>query len=74
MRGCGGEEEHTEHAALLLDQGAEVAKDLRQFVYARLNLADLFLALLDEGLLECELLRGQLVLEDLRLPLGRRRA
>ena len=56
-QGCSGEGERTEHAALLLDQSAEVAEDLRQFVDACLNLADLFLTLLDEGLLECELLR-----------------
>ena len=64
----------TEHAALLLDQGADVAEDLRELVDASLNLADLLFALLNEGLLECELLGRELVLEDLRLPLRRRRA
>ena len=38
----------TEHAALLLHERAEVAEDLVQFMYARLNLSDLLLALLDE--------------------------
>lgn len=61
----------TQHAALLLDQGSEVAKDLREFVNASLYLADLFLELLDKGLLEYKLLWRELVLEYLCLTLRR---
>ena len=54
---------------MLLDKRAEVAEYLVEFMNPSLDLLNLRLALLYEGLLKREFLRGQLCLEDLRLTL-----
>ena len=54
---------------MLLDERAEVAEYLVEFMNPSLDLLNLSLALLYEGLLKREFLRRQLCLEDLRLTL-----
>jgi hypothetical protein len=46
-------------------------EDFSEFVNTTLNFTDLLLALLDERLLVCELVGGQLLLEHLSLTLHR---
>ena len=59
----------TDHAALLLDERANVAEYLVELMYTCLNLPNLGFPFLYQGLLKSELLWRQLRLQDLGLPL-----
>lgn len=50
----------TKHATLLVYERAEVAEDLRELVYASLDLSNLSFTLMDEGFLVSEFMRREL--------------